>query len=138
MRVYSSRSFVWTGVRSSRDVAPAVWGDNHVAMGAADVWSDVGAGNAALSRCNWTEGRAAFERAVRAGAGPEAMEGLAQAAFFLDEPAVRIDMQLVGDRGAAFTEACRYADGTNVLCAAVLELRDGQIARQVGVQAWDE
>jgi ketosteroid isomerase-like protein len=50
----------------------------------------------------------------------------------------RIDMQVVGKSGAAFIEACRYADGTNVLCAAVLELRDGQITRQVGVQAWDE
>ena len=50
----------------------------------------------------------------------------------------RVDMQVLGNGGAAFTEACRYPDGTNVLCAAVLELRDGQIARQVGVQAWDE
>lgn len=50
----------------------------------------------------------------------------------------RVDMQVLGDGGAAFTEACRYPDGTNVLCAAVLELRYGQIARQVGVQAWDE
>jgi ketosteroid isomerase-like protein len=40
--------------------------------------------------------------------------------------------------GVAFTEACRYPDGTNVLCATVLELRDGQIAAQIGVQAWDE
>lgn len=38
----------------------------------------------------------------------------------------------------AFTEACRYPDGTNVLCAAFLEIEDGLIARQVGVQAWDE
>jgi ketosteroid isomerase-like protein len=50
----------------------------------------------------------------------------------------RVDLQVLGDRGAAFTENCRYPDGTNVLCAAVLELRDGQITRQVGVQAWDE
>jgi hypothetical protein len=50
----------------------------------------------------------------------------------------RIDMQVVGEDAAAFTEACRYADGTNVLCAAVLKLRAGQITRQVGVQAWDE
>ena len=50
----------------------------------------------------------------------------------------RIDMHVLGHSGAAFTEACRYPDGTNVLCAALLELRDGQIARQVGVQAWDE
>jgi hypothetical protein len=42
------------------------------------------------------------------------------------------------ERGAAFTEACRYPDGTNVLCATVLELEHGLIARQVGVQAWDE
>ena len=40
--------------------------------------------------------------------------------------------------GAAYVVACRYADGTNVLCAAVLELRDGLIAKLTGVQAWDE
>jgi ketosteroid isomerase-like protein len=42
------------------------------------------------------------------------------------------------DRGAAFSEACRYPDGTNVLCATVMELSGGQIARQTVVQAWDE
>jgi ketosteroid isomerase-like protein len=50
----------------------------------------------------------------------------------------RVEMQVAGDSGAAYTQACRYPDGTNVLCAAVLELRDGRINRQVGVQAWDE
>lgn len=49
-----------------------------------------------------------------------------------------VDMQVAGDGGAAFTEACRYPDGTNVLCVAVLELHNGLIAREVGVQAWDE
>jgi ketosteroid isomerase-like protein len=49
----------------------------------------------------------------------------------------RVEMQVASAGGAAFTEACRYPDGTNVLCAAVLELRDGRIAREVGVQAWD-
>jgi ketosteroid isomerase-like protein len=45
----------------------------------------------------------------------------------------------VGDAtGAAFSEACSYADGTNVLCATVLRLSDGQIAEQTVVQAWDE
>jgi hypothetical protein len=48
-----------------------------------------------------------------------------------------VDMQVLGDGGAALTEACRYPDGTCVLCAAVLELCDGKIARQVAVQAWD-
>lgn len=49
-----------------------------------------------------------------------------------------VDMQVLGDGGAAFTEACRYPDGTNVLSATVLEVRDGRVARHVGVQAWDE
>jgi hypothetical protein len=40
--------------------------------------------------------------------------------------------------GAAFTQACRYPDGTNVLCATVFELRDGAITDQTVVQVWDE
>jgi ketosteroid isomerase-like protein len=45
----------------------------------------------------------------------------------------------VGDAGgAAFSEACRYPDGTNVLCATVLRVSDGQISDQTVVQAWDE
>jgi hypothetical protein len=40
--------------------------------------------------------------------------------------------------GAAFTVACRYPDGTQVLCAAVLELESGAIARQTVLQVWDE
>jgi hypothetical protein len=42
------------------------------------------------------------------------------------------------DRGAAFTVACRYPDGTNVICATVLELKAGLIANQTVVQVWDE
>ena len=42
------------------------------------------------------------------------------------------------EHGAALTEACRYPDGTNVLCATVLELADGLITDQRVVQAWDE
>jgi hypothetical protein len=42
------------------------------------------------------------------------------------------------DHGAAFSEACRYPDGTNVLCATVLELDGGRIIHQTVVQAWDE
>jgi hypothetical protein len=40
--------------------------------------------------------------------------------------------------GAAYIVACRYPDGTNVLCATVLELENGSIARQTVVQVWDE
>ena len=45
---------------------------------------------------------------------------------------------VVGEEAMAFTEACRYPDGVNVLCATVLELERGRIVRQVSVQAWDE
>jgi len=37
----------------------------------------------------------------------------------------------------AFTQACTYPDGKRVLCSATLQLRQGKIARQVSVQAWD-
>jgi SnoaL-like domain len=42
------------------------------------------------------------------------------------------------DTGAAYTQACRYPDGTNVLCATVITLDSGQISRQTAVQVWDE
>ena len=42
-----------------------------------------------------------------------------------------------GDR-IAFTQSCAYPDGTKVFCSAMLELKDGKIARQTVVQAWDE
>jgi ketosteroid isomerase-like protein len=42
-----------------------------------------------------------------------------------------------GDR-LAFTENCAYPDGTKVYCATVVELKNGRIARQTVVQAWDE
>lgn len=42
------------------------------------------------------------------------------------------------EAGAAYTEACRYPDGTNVLCATVIELDGGQISDQTVVQVWDE
>ena len=37
-----------------------------------------------------------------------------------------------------YNEACLYPDGTRVRCIAVLDLVDGLIVKQVGVQAWDE
>ena len=40
--------------------------------------------------------------------------------------------------GAAFTLACRYPDGTNVLCATVFNVAGGQISDQTVVQVWDE
>jgi ketosteroid isomerase-like protein len=50
----------------------------------------------------------------------------------------RVQQQLVDGDRAAFTEACNYPDGANVMCAAFVELHDGRIKRMTGVQAWDE
>lgn len=40
--------------------------------------------------------------------------------------------------GGAFTEVCRYPDGTNVVAASVFGLSGGRITDQTVVQAWDE
>lgn len=39
---------------------------------------------------------------------------------------------------AAYSESCRYADGVRVLSESMIALRDGKIAEQTLVQAWDE
>jgi hypothetical protein len=49
-----------------------------------------------------------------------------------------VDRLVVGPDGAAFIQSCRYPSGASVRCVAVLDLRDGLITRQSGVQAWDE
>jgi ketosteroid isomerase-like protein len=61
---------------------------------------------------------------------------------FLDDVSSRdmtheVERMVGDDQTAAYTLACRYTDGTRVLCSAMLELRDGRIARQEGLQAWD-
>ncbi|MBV9047291.1 MAG: nuclear transport factor 2 family protein [Solirubrobacterales bacterium] len=50
----------------------------------------------------------------------------------------KVQHRVKDDSGAAYTEACRYADGTNVLCATVISLHDGLISDQTVVQVWDE
>jgi hypothetical protein len=45
---------------------------------------------------------------------------------------------LVGnDERVSYSIRCRYPDGSKVLCMTTLELSDGRIARQSGIQAWD-
>ena len=41
-----------------------------------------------------------------------------------------------GDKGA-ISVGCRYADGLRVHCMATFQVRDGLIAEQTTVQAWD-
>ncbi len=50
----------------------------------------------------------------------------------------RIENEVVGQDRIAFSEACEYPDGIRVRAAATLDVRDGQIVRQVNVEAWDE
>lgn len=51
----------------------------------------------------------------------------------------RLERPVVADDRLAFTEACRYEDGTQVLCMATADLDgSGKIARQVAVTAWNE
>jgi ketosteroid isomerase-like protein len=38
----------------------------------------------------------------------------------------------------AFSQACAYPDGAKVFCLAMVDLKDGKIAQQTLVQAWDE
>jgi hypothetical protein len=46
--------------------------------------------------------------------------------------------RVLDETGAAYTQACRYPDGTNVLCATVIELDGNVISAQTAVQVWDE
>ncbi len=74
---------------------------------------------------------------------PEVLRGKEQIAGYLRdvcsrEMTHRVENEVIGERRIAFQEACEYPDGTRVLGAQTLELRDGKIARQVNVEAWDE
>ncbi len=57
---------------------------------------------------------------------------------FSREMTHRIENEVTGEDRAAFNVACQYPDGGRVYCAAMLEVRDDKIVREVGVQAWDE
>ena len=50
----------------------------------------------------------------------------------------KVQHRVHDETGAAYTQACRYPDGTNVICATVLELHDGVICAQTVLEVWDE
>ena len=50
----------------------------------------------------------------------------------------RVENEVVGENRIAFDQVCDYPDGTRVLGAETLELRDGKIVCQMNVEAWDE
>jgi hypothetical protein len=74
---------------------------------------------------------------------PREVKGRTAIATFWDDICSRamthkVDTSITeGDR-LAFTQACTYPDGAKVFCVAMLELKDGKIAQQTVVQAWDE
>ncbi|HTJ69797.1 MAG TPA: cupin domain-containing protein [Actinospica sp.] len=76
---------------------------------------------------------------------PHEIAGAAAIGAFLDEICERemehhLDQVVVSADGthAAYLEQCRYPDGTRVMSTSMLDLRDGRIAAQTSVQAWDE
>jgi ketosteroid isomerase-like protein len=50
----------------------------------------------------------------------------------------RVENEVIGENRVAFNEACEYPDGTRVLAAMTLEVRNGKVVHQVNVEAWDE
>ena len=50
----------------------------------------------------------------------------------------RVQDEVAGEERIAFHEACEYPDGTRVLAAMTLDVRDGKISRHVNAKAWEE
>jgi ketosteroid isomerase-like protein len=74
---------------------------------------------------------------------PREIRGRAAISTFWDDICSRamthkVDTTIADGNSLAFTQACAYPDGTKVFAAAMLELKNGRIARQTVVQAWDE
>ena len=94
---------------------------------------DLDAGARALAEHDWPDARAAFERALAAGAGPEALEGLAQAAFFLNEAALALDAR---ERAyAGYREDGRLVDAARMATALAWDYRSGRGERAVA-EGW--
>jgi ketosteroid isomerase-like protein len=74
---------------------------------------------------------------------PREVKGKSAIATFWDDICSRamthkVDVSIAEGNRLAFTQACAYPDGAKVFCVAVVELKDGRIAQQTVVQAWDE
>ncbi|KUN79461.1 hypothetical protein AQJ66_28450 [Streptomyces bungoensis] len=74
---------------------------------------------------------------------PRVLHGRIQIAELLDDVYRRdmthkLDRCVVQGDHAAFSESCEYGDGTRVFAESMITLRDGKIAEQIMIQAWDE
>jgi hypothetical protein len=54
-------------------------------------------------------------------------------AVFTQETSHRVELEVVGEEWVTFQEACEYPDGSRVVVATTLEVREGRIFRQVDV-----
>lgn len=74
---------------------------------------------------------------------PRVLTGREQIAGWIEDISAREMTHAVGHsvedgHGGAFSESCRYPDGTNVMCMTVFKLAGGLITDQLIMQAWDE
>ncbi|ARP68745.1 nuclear transport factor 2 family protein [Streptomyces pluripotens] len=74
---------------------------------------------------------------------PKVLHGRGQIASLLDDIYSRdmthkLEECIVQGDHAAFRESCEYGDGTRVLAESMVTLRNGKIAEQIMIQAWDE
>jgi len=74
---------------------------------------------------------------------PREVKGRMAIATFWDDICSRamthkVETSVENGERIAFSQACAYPDGMKVLCLALCELKNGKIARQTVVQAWDE
>jgi SnoaL-like domain len=69
--------------------------------------------------------------------GPEEIKGWLEDTYARDMTH-KVQHRVLDETGAAYTQACRYPDGTNVLCATVIELDGGVISGQTVLETWDE
>lgn len=50
----------------------------------------------------------------------------------------KVDQCIIQGDHAAYSQSCQYSDGTRVLTESMVTLRDGKIAEEILIQAWDE
>ncbi|HEY7208014.1 MAG TPA: LuxR C-terminal-related transcriptional regulator [Gaiellaceae bacterium] len=85
--------------------------------------------NAALADTDWSSARTLFSQALDAAETPEALEGLAQAAFFLDEPELALGSR---ERAfAAYRRADRPVDAARVAIALAWDYRTARGERAI-------
>lgn len=73
---------------------------------------------------------------------PNVMRGRGEIGAFLERVAqmpigLALDREVVGDERIAFEVTCDMGNGGRIVENVICDVRDGQIVRQVDVEAWD-